>query len=137
MTKCTLSPRHKNTMEQRSNMKFCFTLGKTRTETFELMTKFCGDDCLSHTHGFQWYNGFQDSHDVLRDDWIQNCCCECLTKKQTCVLQYPSYSRDLSPCDYFLFPKLKLIIKGTFHDNIKQVQEAMTRPIEAIPKNLC
>lgn len=30
-----------------------------------------------------------------------------LTQKQVAVLHYPSYSPDLSPCDYFLFPKLK------------------------------
>ncbi|XP_026826863.1 uncharacterized protein LOC113562256 [Ooceraea biroi] len=59
---------------------------------------------------------------------------EFLAKKQVCVLQHPPYSPDLSPCDYFLFPKLKLAMKGTFYDSVTQVQEAVTRVIEAIPK---
>lgn len=320
-------------MEQRANIKFCFKLGKTFTETFELMKKVYGDDCLSRTRVFEWYKRFQDGRDALEDDpkpgrpknknrdelvekvremiaydanstvrWIaeelnttkdmiheiltkdlnkrkvcarfvphalnedqeiarvehckdliktarRNCTflesivtgdetwcfkydpqtkrqsatwkspgspkskklrfqksrektmliCfydskgiilrefvpqgqnvtgeyylgvmerlwkrivrvrpeyrapgswfllhdnapshrtvavrEFLAKKQVCVLQHPPYSPDLSPCDYFLFPKLKLAMKGTFYDNVTQVQEAVTRVIEAIPKN--
>jgi len=37
---------------------------------------------------------------------------EFLAQKQVCVLLHPPYSHDLSPCDYFLFPKLKLPLKG-------------------------
>ena len=33
---------------------------------------------------------------------------EFFARKQACVLNHPPYSPDLSPCDYFLFPKLKL-----------------------------
>ena len=35
-------------------------------------------------------------------------------KKQICVMDYPPYSPDLSSCDYFLFPKLKLQCKELF-----------------------
>lgn len=34
---------------------------------------------------------------------------EFFAKKEVCVLQHPPYSPHLSPCDYFLFPKLKQI----------------------------
>jgi len=37
---------------------------------------------------------------------------EFLAQKQVCALHHPPYSPDLSPCDYFLFPKLKLALKG-------------------------
>jgi hypothetical protein len=32
---------------------------------------------------------------------------EFLARKQVCKLNHSPYSPDLSPCDYFLFPKLK------------------------------
>ncbi|CAK9816610.1 Protein GVQW3 [Anthophora quadrimaculata] len=55
-------------MEQRANIKFCFKLGKTFTETFELIKKVYGDDCLSRTRVFEWYKRFQDGRDALEDD---------------------------------------------------------------------
>ena len=34
---------------------------------------------------------------------------EFLMKKRICVMDYPPYSPDLSPCDCFLFPKLNQV----------------------------
>jgi hypothetical protein len=34
----------------------------------------------------------------------------------------PPYSLDLTPCDFFLFPKLKLKLKGQCFDSIKEIQ---------------
>jgi [histone H3]-lysine36 N-dimethyltransferase SETMAR len=59
---------------------------------------------------------------------------EFLAKKQVCVIQHPPYSPDLSPCNYFLFPKMKMAMKGTFYDDVEAIQAAVTRVIEAIPK---
>ena len=36
-----------------------------------------------------------------------------LAKNNIAVLEHPPYSPDLAPCDFFLFPKLKEVIKGT------------------------
>ena len=38
-----------------------------------------------------------------------------LARNQVCVLNHPTYSTDLAPCDFSLFPKLKLkecVFKG-------------------------
>ncbi|VVC38983.1 Transposase, type 1 [Cinara cedri] len=43
------------------------------------------------------------------------------------VLSHSPYSPDLAPADYFLFPKLKLKIKGHFFDDIPAVQRACTK----------
>ena len=59
---------------------------------------------------------------------------EFLAKKQGYVIQHPPYSPDLSSCDYFLFPKMKMAMKGTFYDDVEAIQAAVTRVIEAIPK---
>ena len=38
---------------------------------------------------------------------------EFLAKNNNAVLEQPLYSQDLVPCDFFLFPKLKEVIKET------------------------
>ena len=55
-------------------------------------------------------------------------------EKQICVMGYPPYSPDLSPCDYFLFPKLKPAIKGAFSDEVPTIQSAVTQVLKNIPK---
>ena len=57
-----------------------------------------------------------------------------LVKKQICVIDYPPYSPDLSPCDYFLFPKLKTAMKGAFYDDVPTIQSALTQVLKNIPK---
>jgi histone-lysine N-methyltransferase SETMAR len=57
-----------------------------------------------------------------------------LARNQVCVLNHPPYSPDLAPCDFSLFPKLKLELKGCFFEDIPTIQTALTLALEAIPK---
>ena len=41
-----------------------------------------------------------------------------LAKNNMTVIPHPPYSPDLAPCDFFLFPKLKLQMKGRRFDTI-------------------
>ena len=51
------------------------------------------------------------------------------------VLAHPPYSPDLSPCDFFLFPRIKEHIRGQrFHDE-KEVNDAFKRGISAVTKS--
>jgi hypothetical protein len=34
----------------------------------------------------------------------------------------PTYSPDLAPCDFFLFPNMKLKLKGRRFDTIEEIQ---------------
>jgi hypothetical protein len=56
-----------------------------------------------------------------------------LTQKQVATLNHPPYSQDLSPPDYFLFPKLKPQLKGTRFDTIEEIQKAVTDQLNKIP----
>ena len=38
--------------------------------------------------------------------------CEFLVHNSITVLEHPPYSLDLAPCDFFLFPKFKLVLQG-------------------------
>jgi hypothetical protein len=55
-------------MEQRANIKFCFKMGKTATETFQLIKQPYGDNALSHARVFQWYARYLEGSENLKDD---------------------------------------------------------------------
>jgi len=47
---------------------------------------------------------------------------EFLSTKQITVLEHPAYSLDLAPSDFFLFPKIKEILKGRHFDDIDDIR---------------
>jgi hypothetical protein len=46
--------------------------------------------------------------------------------KNVTTLYQPPYSPDLSPPDYFLFPKLNMKLKGLHFAGVAEIQEAVT-----------
>ena len=50
------------------------------------------------------------------------------------VLNHPPYSPDLVPADFFLFPRLKSIMKGTRFADVVAIQERVTAVLQSIPK---
>ena len=57
-----------------------------------------------------------------------------LAKNNMTVIPHPPYSTNLAPCDFFLFPKLKLRMKGRTFDTIEEIQEQSQRVLDKIPK---
>lgn len=57
-----------------------------------------------------------------------------LTKHGTTVIAQAPYSPDLAPCDFFLFPKLKLPLRGKRFESIESVKENSLRELRAIPE---
>lgn len=55
------------------------------------------------------------------------------TKNSFNNIDQPPYSPDLAPCDFFLFPKLKLPLRGTRFDSFEAVKENSQRELKAIP----
>ena len=43
------------------------------------------------------------------------------------------YSPDMAPCDFFLFPRLKLPLRGTRFETIEAIKENSLRELKAIP----
>ena len=56
-----------------------------------------------------------------------------LTQKQVARLNHHPHSPDLSPLEYFLFPKVKLQLKGGRFDTIAEIQKAVTDQLNKIP----
>ena len=46
----------------------------------------------------------------------------------------PRYSPDLSPPDYFLFPKLKMKLKGLHFADVAEIQGAVTDELKKVQK---
>jgi len=57
-------------MEQSINVKFSVKLGKSAIETYDLLKKIYGDECLSRTQGFEWFKRFKEGREEIRDDQL-------------------------------------------------------------------
>jgi transposase len=55
-------------MEQRVNIKFCVKLGKTPTETYEMLRTVYGDEALSRSSVLEWFKRFRDGREDLQDE---------------------------------------------------------------------
>jgi hypothetical protein len=58
---------------------------------------------------------------------------EFLAKNSIPVVPYLPSLPDLSPCDFFHFPRLKSILKGKRFQDVAEIQLNMTRQLQAIP----
>jgi len=58
---------------------------------------------------------------------------EFLAKNDISVVLQPPYSPDLSPCDFFLFPKLKFHLKGRHFATVDNIQKVVTDQLRALP----
>jgi len=60
---------------------------------------------------------------------------EFLATKQITVLEHPAYSPDLAPSDFFLFPKIREILKGRHFEYTDDIRRNTTVALNAIPQN--
>jgi hypothetical protein len=61
--------------------------------------------------------------------------CQFLTSKNVTTLYHPSYCPDLSPPDYFVFPKLKINLKRLHFADVAKIQEAVTDGLKKFQKD--
>jgi hypothetical protein len=55
-----------------------------------------------------------------------------LVKNKMVVNPHPPYSTDLAPCDFFLFPKMKLKLKGSRFDKTEDIQAESQRLLDTL-----
>jgi len=58
---------------------------------------------------------------------------EFLAKHSIATLPQPPYSPDLSPADFFLFPRIKATLKGAHFESIEAIQTAVTKALNEVP----
>ena len=59
---------------------------------------------------------------------------EFLAKNSTNIIEQPPYSPDMDPGNLFLFSKLKLPLRGTRSQSIKDIKQNSRRELKAIPE---
>ena len=57
-----------------------------------------------------------------------------LASEKVKVLNHPPYLPDLSPCDFFLFPRLKKMLSGNKYTSRSSLGSAIYQCIQQIPK---
>ena len=55
-------------VQQRVCIDFCFLLGKTGAETYEILQAAFGESCLSRSKTFEWYSRFKSGRPSFEDD---------------------------------------------------------------------
>ena len=58
-----------------------------------------------------------------------------LAKHKIVQLRQPPYSPDIARCDFWMFPKLKMALKGKRFDDIETIHSNATRELKVIPKS--
>jgi hypothetical protein len=58
-----------------------------------------------------------------------------LADKNITALPHLPYSPDLAPCDFWLFPKIKLTMKGNGFDTIPEIDAATKVRLRALTKD--
>ena len=54
--------------EQRACIKFCFKLGKTAAECYEMLKTSFGEQAMGHSQTFQWFSQFKAGRTSTDDD---------------------------------------------------------------------
>jgi len=65
---------------------------------------------------------------------------EFLTKNNMTTVPHPAYSPDLAPCDVYVFPKMKLRLKGRRFVSIEEIQaksQQVLNPLTPADFNEC
>jgi hypothetical protein len=55
-----------------------------------------------------------------------------MAKHKMVVIPYPVLLSDLAPCDFFLFPKMKLTLKGCRFDATEEIQAESQRVLDTV-----
>jgi hypothetical protein len=55
-----------------------------------------------------------------------------LAKNKIGFIPHTPYSADLAPCDFFLFPKMKLKLKGRRFHNIEEIQTETEKVLDTL-----
>jgi len=58
-----------------------------------------------------------------------------LANKNISVLEHPPYSPDLTSCDFYLFPKIKSVLKGTHFVSVEDVKAKTVQNLNSLTEH--
>ena len=96
-------------------------------------------DAVIYTDQFTCYNGTGPSKGwsgfhLLHDKASSHKCEVFLASEKVKDLNYPPYSPDLNPCDFFVFPRLKKMLSGNKYTSRNSLGNAIYQCLQQIPK---
>ena len=57
---------------------------------------------------------------------------KCLANKNITVLEYPPYSPDRAACDFYVFPKIKSVLKVIHFVSVQEVKAKMAESLNCL-----
>ena len=96
-------------------------------------------DAVIYTDQFTCYSGTLTKQRMVRSPlFTPSYKCEVvksfLASEKVKVLNHPPYSPDLSPCDFFLFPRLQKMLSGNKYKSRSSLGSAIYQCLQQIPK---
>ncbi|KZC08663.1 Histone-lysine N-methyltransferase SETMAR [Dufourea novaeangliae] len=88
-------------------------------------------------HPTSWNEWDRCLRNLLQDNARPHTAIRMLTfvaKRSVTVLEHPPYSPDMTPADFFLFPRLKGVLKGLHFADVPDIQKRVTSLLRAIPQ---
>ncbi|GBM53367.1 hypothetical protein AVEN_81921-1 [Araneus ventricosus] len=146
-------------LEQRANNKFCVLIEKSPSETLEMLKKAYGNDAMKKwlcqtVNKVLYLEILKRLRDAIRqkrpEKWATNdwfllhdnapphralIVKKYLARHSVTTLEQPPYSPDLAPADFYLFPRLKMKLKGHRFVDSDEVSENATKQLKDLSKN--
>ena len=114
-----ISKMQSDTLEERYAIRLCFKIGRNVTETYGMPQTAFRPSCINRLSVFEWHKRFKEGKESVRDD--ERC-------RSINTVPQPPYSPDLTPCDFWLFPKLT----GRRYETTEEMKEAVTNVIDTL-----
>ena len=130
-------------LEQQMNIKYLVKLGKSGNKIREILAQVYGDNAMKKTAVYKWVKRFSEGRESVTDEERSGRPATSRTEENIAkfiklcvtVLEHPTYSPDLAPSDFFLFPTIKEILKGRHFDDIHDIRSNTTAALKTIPQN--
>ena len=117
-------------LEQRVVVKFRFLLGKMAGEIVVMLETAYKEAALGKKQVYEWFSRFRDGELSLADQPRSGRPSTSRTDENIArILGRPSQnnSLDLAPGDFFLFPRMKKVLKGKRFADVEEVKKKKRR----------
>ncbi|PNF19357.1 hypothetical protein B7P43_G06720 [Cryptotermes secundus] len=133
--------------EQRAAVKFCFLLGKSGTETLEMLKTAYKDDAMGKTQVFEWFSRFKNGEISIDDkprsgrpstarthenvEKIR----EIMKEDRRRTIEEIVELSGVTWSSAALFPRMKRDMKGKRFADVAEVKEKTTEALSSISKD--